>query len=707
MILTVKTGSKAMAMFVVLLLITLSTVSLTLMIKASRSSVKQAGLFKTTNQGSTLAQSEARKIIDRLKPQVESSIDFEINYDDFVDEYITNANSVSEASRAFFVEFAGSVFENRLGLDKSTFDRWPEQEDSLESGWFSLKDIPNFTGLVADKDSLEVQLKIQTKSIRVAQDFQSVAFDYYYEIVLRLLDHESEITRSLYDSGNLSFHVSPIQFTTYTWFRQNLEDSYTGAQLHYYGQRYQPEHPLFKVRRVYDGPTYLGSFANGVGVPMAGDVKFVGTLEILQNNEEFGYVDKSAIYPGFSSEDTGGVGHPIFESGIKIRESAIPLPQHANYLQYSALGSSDIKNIGLDSEPTNANVTSLVKDSVLKVIDSESGTLEDGIFIPGEKKATGGIFVLGDVSIRLDKLNFDQLSLQDQNLVSSVQAPPLDCEFQQIKLSSYTGEEYKVLMPQESSSAGCFERSLVLKGDNIKNLDNYLNGAIYVRQWDTPGRVLGLGPEDEDRPAIAKDFQVTIGADSEILIDGHLRYEDAQFAKLDEYGSPLGDGDISDMSGYELDEDPDAFKKKAIRPVIHKDSKTLLSIVSTGGHILINNYGEGRQAPENIHLHANLLAIGSECSSSGNGSDLGCGVGVRNFFDENGVSLEHRGVAKILGSVAEYRGHATEYFGAGYRLQAYYDKRLNKLAPQFFPRSEMARIKTYMMPSQTLTISAN
>lgn len=195
------------------------------------------------------------------------------------------------------------------------------------------------------------------------------------------------------------------------------------------------------------------------------------------------------------------------------------------------------------------------------------------------------------------------------------------------------------------------------------------NGMIYVdgkiERLTGPQRNPAASTQGETAgPAIAKFSEITIAASDDIRISGDLKYEQPPHTGI---AVRNADGTIT-------------------RPTnINAGATNVLGVFTSGGDILIGNgYGDNRDAPNNVMVHASLMAMKGTLPLEGQ-------IRVENF---NGGSC--RGKFQLIGGMIQTtRGPFGTFSVAagnacqtGFERTYTYDQRfLFGIAPPFFPTS--------------------
>ena len=172
-----------------------------------------------------------------------------------------------------------------------------------------------------------------------------------------------------------------------------------------------------------------------------------------------------------------------------------------------------------------------------------------------------------------------------------------------------------------------------------------LNGALYVG-----GSVNWFGGTSRTTATVAAQTQLTLATTGDVLIKNDIIYEGAFFK--DSGGVILTDPTVA---GAIPDIDPNAT--------------VTLGIFSSGGNVKL-----GTGAPDNINLHATIMASGTNQG-----------------FGSQDLSNPH-GTVKLLGGIIEYQSQtvgsldANGNLAGGYSRRYFYDNRYaTGFAPPFFP----------------------
>jgi hypothetical protein len=679
---------------------------------------------------------------------------------------ITNLNlsrqsaiySLEEAIRSSQRQLQSRV-ENHLRLvGNNDFSSYAVSEDMALQ---LLQDdilVPEFSTLqigqwVELNEKFERKIDI-TAELPILTSSQSTLFRYQYRIRARMTDNfrdsNKQVNLLAHDSGSFSFELASASLTR--WALARMDPRLPHGQVVYFsGER--PGPPAVP-RQVYNGDVIV----NG-RLFVTGNPKFLGRVTSIIPNDLF-LNDPVFGNPDPYIADPDRVGEPEFldgvESLVECDDAGEPSGQcdgHANpfHAPLDPSGKVQLGNIIRSSvgdqapnalqDPDESGIDNMYLRQELQYYQAPGGSsvltpgsadLPDDIYIPvtGSSAIKGGAYVSGNI----DHLGFDVLSSGDTGAnvthFNEMAGFLSGCDkFQKITIEQATKKKEIYSTAKECSESKTFVFDLGSSTPSV--LEGRFEGNIYSSGGNERmgAETVATTPDSATRPAIAKDYKITVGSNLTTKISNHLEYEDSVYVSTNSEGDPEYDPHYfnyhgvvkaSDVVSNPYNEELNAQGKRKtsgdVQALMPRDSRTMLGIVSAANVMLKYEPIAGspvdgqNNAPTNLNLHASVFAASTRNVGAGPCSrpviapnNVDCGFGYEAIDLEvmgspPGSNIPHRGNLKVLGTIIENRHQGTFWRNpgnpdGGYRMRLTYDRRLMSDGLSTFPVSNLSMVR--------------
>lgn len=564
---------------------------------------------------------------------------FQLAYDDWKNERgaageIVQTDAPTYSPVTDYYNYTSTFFDNMKPLTNSL-----DGQGQTSGGEKKLINPMSFEVLFFDdRNNNKTQDSSEEGFVLTNTEIAAFAQTYTYRYTLTSHGVVRDNERAIVSIGELKFGAAAESFAKYALFTNtHLTDG--GSNI------------WFTERTNFDGPVHTNGSGNTrfrfFGNPSLGGKSATFGGPVTSANDDIHFYHDGIHTPPLSNMNPSAPGEdvPVFAKGYDRGVDHIDLPTNSFSQERSAMGGSSLDTSIL----TNSERRTLLGLTV------NSNPVPDGIYVT----QPGGVYVQGDADSLILSVDGQERQVYTIEQGGVTKQITLDKAANQVLVSS---TETTTTTTQCGTERRCRRRRRRRICEDVPQyctttqtttVDETLNGKIRdivhvqgnIDFMGGPPRTPSNSDDPFDAPpAIQKDQGMTVSASGDIVLQRDLNYQD----------DPRGpDGEIG-------------------TPDDNNDAKNALGIFTSGGKVRI-----GMAAPDNIALHASIMASGSG----------------KVFTVDNYSSRTPSGTINILGGVITERYGAVGTFSgstgqyvSGYGRNFVYDRRFQTgTSPPYFP----------------------